>query len=164
MAESPMVNSSAVVRLSIFSAGTRIDDAINIVSISVTTAINKIPYARIEMLDGDMPNKDFPISSSDDFKPGKEIKINAGYGDSEDTIFQGIVVRHGIKISWDNNSRLVIECRDKAGAMTIGRRNANYVDKKDSDIISSLISNYSGLSSDVDETTTQYKDHRRLYL
>ncbi len=163
MAESPMINSSAVVKLSIFSNGTQVNDAINIASISVTNAINKIPYARIELLDGDMPNKDFPISNSDDFKPGKEIKINAGYGDSEDTIFQGIVVKHGIKINGDNNSRLVIECRDKAVAMTIGRQNANYVDKKDSEIISSLISNYSGLSSAVDVTTTQYKELVQYY-
>jgi len=163
MSESPMINSSAVVKLSIFSDGTQIDDAINVAAVSVTNAINKIPFARIEMIDGDMPNKDFPISSGDDFKPGKEIKINAGYGDSEDTIFQGIVVKHSIKISGDNNSRLVIECRDKAVAMTIGRHNANYVDQKDSDIISSLISNYSGLSSDVDATATQYKELVQYY-
>ena len=135
MPESPMVNSSAAVKLSIFSEGKQIDDAIKILSVSVTNAINKIPYARIELVDGDMPSKDFPISSSDDFKPGSEIKIDAGYGKSEDTIFQGIVVRHGIKISGDNLSRLVIECRDKAVAMTIGRQNANYIDSKDSDII-----------------------------
>jgi len=163
MPDSPMNNSSAVVKLSIFSDGTRINEAIQIVSVSVTNAINKIPYARIEMLDGDMPNQDFPISSGDDFKPGKEIMINAGYGDSEDTIFQGIVVKHSIKISGDNNSRLVLECRDKAVAMTIGRHNANYVDKKDSEIISDLISNYTGLSSDVDATTTQYKELVQYY-
>ena len=163
MAESPSLNSSAVLKLSIFSNGTQIDDAINVASVLVTNAINKIPYARIELLDGDMPNKDFPISSGDDFKPGREIKINAGYGDSEDTIFQGVVVKHGIKIVGDNNSRLVIECRDKAVAMTIGRHNANYVDKKDSDIISDLISSYSGLSSDVDATTTQYKELVQYY-
>jgi Rhs element Vgr protein len=163
MPESPMINSSDVVKLSIFSDGARINEAINIASVSVTNAINKIPYARIEMLDGDMPNKDFPISSGDDFKPGKEIKINAGYGDSEDTIFQGVVVKHSIRISGDNNSRLVLECRDKAVAMTIGRHNANYVDKKDSEIISDLISNYTGLSSDVDATTTQYKELVQYY-
>lgn len=163
MPESPMINSSDVVKLSIFSDGAQINETIQIESVSVTNAINKIPYARIEMLDGDMPNKDFPISSGDDFKPGKEIKINAGYGDSEDTIFQGIVVKHSIKISGDNNSRLVLECRDKAVAMTIGRHNANYIDKKDSEIISDLISNYTGLSSDVDATTTQYKELVQYY-
>jgi Rhs element Vgr protein len=163
MPESPMDNSSAVLKLSVFSNGARINDAINIVSVTITNAVNKIPYARIELLDGDMPNKDFPLSSGDDFKPGNEIKIDAGYGDSEDTIFQGIVVKHSIKISGDNNSRLVLECRDKAVAMTIGRHNANYVDKKDSEIISSLISNYAGLSSDVDTTNTQYKELVQYY-
>lgn len=158
-----MVNSSAVVKLSLFSNGARINDAINIASVAITNAVNRIPYARIEMLDGDMPNKDFPISSGNDFKPGNEIKINAGYGDSEDTIFQGIVIKHSIKISGDNNSRLVLECRDKAVAMTIGRHNANYVDKKDSEIISDLISNYAGLSSDVDATNTQYKELVQYY-
>ena len=163
MPESPMVNSSAAVKLSIFSEGKQIDDAIEILSVSVTNAINKIPYARIELVDGDMPSKDFPISSSDDFKPGSEIKIDAGYGKSEDTIFQGIVVRHGIKISGDKLSRLVIECRDKAVAMTIGRQNANYIDSKDSDIISSLVSNYSGLSSEVEATTAQYGELVQYY-
>ena len=158
-----MANSSAVVKLSIFSNGARIDDAMQIASISVTNAVNRIPYARIELLDGDMPNKDFPISNGDEFKPGQEIRINAGYGDSEDTIFQGIVVKHGIKIGGDNNARLVIECRDKAVAMTVGRHNANYVDKNDSEIISSLISNYGGLSSDVDATKTRYRELVQYY-
>lgn len=163
MPESPMVDSSAAVKLSLFSDGTQISDAIEIVSISVTSSINKIPYARIELLDGDMPNKDFPVSNSDDFKPGSEIRIDVGYGKTADTIFKGIVVRHGIKISGDNNSRLVVECRDKAVAMTIGRHNANYIDSKDSDIISSLISSYPGLRSDVDATTTPYKELVQYY-
>ena len=163
MPDSPNINSSDVIKLSIYANGSQIDEAIQIVSVSVTKTINKIPSAKIVLLDGDMPNKDFPISSSDDFKPGCEIKINAGYGQSEEAIFQGIVVKHGIKITGDNYSRLVIECRDKAVAMTIGRHNANYVDSTDSDIISALIKNYSGLSSDVETTTTQYKELVQYY-
>jgi len=163
MATSPMDNSNGVLKLSIYANGSAIDDAIKVVSVSVNKTINKIPYAKIVLLDGDMPNKDFPISNGDDFKPGSEIKINAGYGQSEETIFQGIIVKHGIKISGDNNSRLVIECRDKAVAMTIGRHNANYVDSKDSDIITTLISNYSGLSSDIEATSTEYKELVQYY-
>jgi Rhs element Vgr protein len=163
MSESPMTNSSAVLKLSVFSNDTQIQDTIGIASISITSAINKIPYAIIELPDGDMPNQDFPISNGDEFKPGSEIKINAGYGDSEDTIFKGIVIKHGIKISGNNTSRLVIECRDKAVAMTIGRHSANYVDKKDSEIIADIVSGYSGLSSDVDVTTTQYKELVQYY-
>jgi Rhs element Vgr protein len=163
MANSPADDSNGVVKLSLFANGAAIDDSIAVSSVSVTNTINKIPYAKIVLFDGDMPNKDFPVSNSNDFKPGSEIKINAGYGQSEETIFQGIVVKHGIKISSDNSSRLVIECRDKAVAMTVGRHNANYINLSDSFIISSLISNYSGLSSEIDSTKTTYEELVQYY-
>ena len=163
MPESPTVKSSGVVKLSIFSDGAIIDETIQVVSVAVNKTINKIPHATIVLLDGDMPKKDFPLSNSDSFKPGSEIKINAGYDQDEDTIFQGIVIKHGIKITADNYSRLVIECRDKAVAMTIGRNNANYIDAKDSDIISKLISDYSGLGADVQATATQYRELVQYY-
>lgn len=162
MPDSPMVNSSAVVKLSILAAGSPIDDAIGIISVSVTRTINKIPYARIELLDGDMPEQDFPVSNTDTFKPGGEIEIKAGYGDTDETIFKGIIVKHGIKITGDNQSRLEIECRDKAVKMTIGRKNANFVDKKDSDIIKTIVGDY-GLSPDIAATTTSYKELVQYY-
>lgn len=163
MSESPMLDSSSPVTIELFSAGSQIGEAIGILSVSITNSVNKIPYAKIELADGDMPGQDFPVSNSDDFKPGAEIKINAGYGQSADTIFQGIVVKHSIKISGANHSRLVIECRDKAAAMTIGRHNANYIDSKDSDILSTLVSSYSGLSSEIDATTTEYGELVQYY-
>jgi len=163
MSESPLLNSHDVVKLSILSEGSRIDDTIQIASINVSNVINKIPYARIELFDGDMPNRDFPVSNSDVFKPGSEIEISAGYGDSEASIFKGIVIKHGIKVAGQNRSRLIIECRDKAVAMTVGRHNANYIDSKDSDIISTLIGQYSGLSTDVDATSTQYPELVQYY-
>ena len=163
MAESPEINGSGVVRLTIFSNGTQLDDSIAIVSVTVSKTIKKIPTARIVFLDGDMPNRDFPVSNTDDFKPGSEIKINAGYDENEETIFQGVIFKHSIKITEDNYARLVIECRDKAVGMTIGRKNANYVDSKDSDIITKLIGNHSGLSSDVDATTTSFKEIVQYY-
>ena len=163
MADSPTLNSHDVVRLTIFSNGAQIDETIKIISVSVNKAINKIPQAKLVLIDGDMPTKDFPVSNSDDFKPGSEIKINAGYGDSEDTIFEGIVVKHGIKITGENFSRLVIECRDKAVAMTIGRKNANHIDAKDSETISNLITNYPGLKSEVQATTSQHRELVQYY-
>ena len=162
MPESPVDNTSAVVILSIIADGQPIDDAIQIVSVSVTKTINKIPYARIELLDGDMPDKDFPVSNSKPFRPGNEIEIKAGYGDADESLFKGIIVRHGIKITGDNDSRLVIECRDEAVKMTIGRKNANFVDLKDSDIITKLINNH-GLTPDVGATSTSYPELVQYY-
>lgn len=163
MADSPDLNASDVLSLTITSDGTQLDDSIQVVSVAVDKAISRIPMARIVLLDGDMPEQDFPLSNSDDFKPGAEIEIKAGYDQEEESIFKGVVVKHGIKITGDNFSRLVIECRDKAAGMTIGRKNANYVDSTDSDIITKLIGNYSGLSADVGATTTTYKELVQYY-
>jgi Rhs element Vgr protein len=163
MPDSPTLNSSGVLKLSVFANGSPIDDSIQLVSVSINKTINRIPRATIVLLDGDMPEQDFPVSNSDDFKPGSEIKINAGYDQSEETLFEGIVIKHGIKITGDNYSRLVIECRDKAVAMTIGRKNANFIDMKDSDIISKLIADSSGLSPDVQATAIQHKELVQYY-
>jgi len=162
MADSPNVSGGGVIKLSLFSDGAAIDEDIPVISVNVIKAVNKVPFARIVLLDGDMPEQDFPVSNSDQFKPGKEIKINAGYDDEEETIFEGIVVRHGIKVSGDNFSRLVIECRDKAAAMTVGRKNANYIDSKDSDVITKLISD-SSLTATVTATTTEHKELVQYY-
>ena len=143
--------------------GKKLPDSVQIISVTVRKEINRVPLAEIVILDGDMPNADFPVSNMDYFKPGNVIKISAGYASDEDPIFEGIVIKHGIKITGENYSRLIIECRDKSVAMTVGRKNANYVDSKDSDIITKILGNYSGLTSDIGTTTTQYKELVQYY-
>jgi len=163
MADSPQKSSEGVIKLTIFSNGAKLKDSIKIISVEVEKSVNLIPVARITVLDGDMPNQEFPISDTDVFTPGSEIKINAGYQDQEETIFEGIVVKHNLKITGENYSRLHIECRDKAVAMTIGRKNANYVEVKDSDVFSKLVGNYGSLSVKADSTSTEHKELVQYY-
>ncbi|MEN8128668.1 MAG: type VI secretion system tip protein VgrG [Pseudomonadota bacterium] len=163
MADSPTISSGSVVKLTVYSNGTQLDESIQIVSVAISKMINKIPMATIVLLDGDMPEQDFPVSNAEHLKPGAEIKINAGYDQNEETLFQGIVVKHGIKISGNNYARLIIECRDKAVGMATGRKNTNYVDSSDGDIIATLIGNCSGLSSDVASTESQHKELVQYY-
>jgi Rhs element Vgr protein len=163
MAESPKVVGDNTVRIIVYSNGKQIDDSYRIVSVTIRKKVNSIPYADIVLLDGDITSGDFPISDKDDFKPGKEIKIDAGYANEVETVFEGIVVKHGIKITGDNYSRLIVEARDKAVKMTIGRKSANYVDSKDSDVIKKLIGNYSGLTADVAATDTEYEELVQYY-
>ena len=163
MADSPEKNSEGVIKLTIYSEGSRLKDSIKIVSVEVDKAVNLIPVARIVMLDGDMPNKNFPISDTNDFEPGNKIKIAAGYKDDEKTIFEGVVVKHNLKITGDNYSRLYIECRDEAMAMAIGRRNANFIDVKDSAIFTKLVGGYAGLSISADATTTTHGEVVQYY-
>lgn len=163
MAESPKVAGDNTVRIIIYSNGKKIDESYRIVSLSIQKKINTIPYAKLVLLDGDMASGDFPISDEDDFKPGREIKIDVGYASESGTVFEGIVVKHGIKITGNNYSRLVVEARDKAVKMTVGRKNANYVDSKDSDVIKKLIGNFSGLTADVAATDTKYAELVQYY-
>jgi Rhs element Vgr protein len=162
MADSPVVDSEGVVRVTVYSNGKKLPEAVEFFSVTVHSSINAIPWARIEVDDGDMAKGEFPVSDGADLKPGSSISISAGYGDKEETLFEGVVVRHGLKITGDNYSRLLIECRDKATRMTVGRKNANYIDQKDSDIIGKLISN-SGLSAEVDSTSIKYAELVQYY-
>jgi Rhs element Vgr protein len=163
MADSPLTGSTGVVSVTILSNGNAIADTIQIVAIEIIYGISKIPSAKITLLDGDMPNNSFPVSDADDFKPGAVITINAGYANQTSVVFKGIVVKHGIKMDGDNFSRLIVQCKDNAVAMTVGRKNANFVDSKDSDILSKLIGGYSGLSSDVTATSISYKELVQYY-
>lgn len=162
MPASPNTQADGVVRLVVSSDGTPLADTVQIVSVNVSRAVNAIPSARLVILDGDMPTQTFPVSETNALKPGAAITISAGYGDDETSIFEGIVVRHGLKITGENYSRLVIECRDKAVAMTVGRKNVNYVDQKDSDILSTIAGNHA-LATDVSATTLEHKELVQYY-
>ncbi|TVR54200.1 MAG: type VI secretion system tip protein VgrG [Gemmatimonadales bacterium] len=153
MADSPSDSTSGSLRVSISSEGTSVDDAIEVVSVVVDKGVNRIPRATIVMLDGDMPNQTFALSDSDTFRPGAAIRILAGYGDDEDPIFEGIVVKHGIAFGPRNRAHLTVECRDRAVAMTLARRSARYQDMTDGDLMKVLISGHSGLSADVEATS-----------
>jgi len=133
-----------------------------IISCSIRHALNAVPWARLVLADGDMPENKSPLSDGALFKPGAQIEIRAGYANQDDVVFSGIVVRHGYKITGNNYSRLIVECRDKACKLTLGRKNANYVDQSDSAIISSLISD-AGLTPDVDSTSVTHKELVQYY-
>lgn len=164
MANSPLVDSSSVLSFTITCDGIAIPDFVQVVSIETNHRTNRIPSAMITILDGDMPNGTFPVADAGNFKPGVEVVISAGYDNQTKVIFSGVVVKHSVKMNGDNNARLIIECRDKTLAMTVGRKNAIYVDKTDKQIISSIITNYSGLSADVVSTQTTYKELVQYYV
>ncbi len=163
MADSPLLNGSGNIKIVISSEGEAISDEYRLISVTICKKINKIPYAILKFADGDMPNGDFPLSNTDIFKPGKGITIEAGYDQETSSIFEGIVIKHGIEISGANSSMLIVELKDKAVQMTLGRKNANFTDSTDSDVIGTLIGNYSGLTSDIDPTQTTFEQLVQYY-
>jgi Rhs element Vgr protein len=148
MPASPLDDSNRPVRVALSGTGLDEKDAAALISITVRRAVNRVPSATLVFGDGDMPEGKFPLSDSPKFKPGAEITINAGYGEDEAPIFSGIVVKHGLAIRGGNDARLVVECRDKALRMSVGRRNASYQDQTDAEILSTLVSAH-GLEADI---------------
>jgi Rhs element Vgr protein len=145
-----------VVSVTVFSGGRAIADTMMLISVTVNRAINEIPSAQIVVRDGDIATSSFAASDAATFAPGAVIKISAGYGGVEETVFEGIVIKHGIRIAGDNNSQLLIECRDKAVRMMAGNKSANFVDQSDGDIISALIAAH-GLNADVQTTPVVHR-------
>lgn len=154
--DSPPTHSDGLVRFAISVDG-EVQDASQILTLRVRRAINHIPWAEIVLVDGSVSTGTFDLSDKPTFAPGAEVTISAGYDENAAALFRGIVVRHSVKIDGSGGSRLVIECRDKAYSMTIGRNNARYGHQTDSDIISTLIRHH-GLSADVAATRTQHDE------
>ena len=162
MAESPNSDNLLFVNYKITSDGSAISDDLQVLSIYVKKTINKIPVARIRIMDWDQSALEFKVSNSDTFVPGAKIVISAGMDGNTEQIFSGVVIRHRLISSNEEGPQLEVECKDASLKMTIGRKNAYYADKKDSDIINTLISN-GGASATVDATTYQHKGLVQYY-
>ena len=98
-----------------------------------------------------MPTGEFKAGNSDDFIPGREIEILAGYGSDETVIFKGLVIRHSLTISRSNSVNLVVECKDKTVKMTKCRKRFHHQGDTDKTILSKLIKDH-GLEPDVSNT------------
>lgn len=137
----------------LLSGGNEISEEYQVLSVNVKRAVNRVATATIILLDGDPALEDFPVSNGDEFKPGREIEILAGYHREEEIIFKGIVIRQSIRSFKNKPSILRIECRDKAAKLTVGRKNKYFYESTDSDVLEEII-NGAGLTPDV-ETTEQ---------
>ena len=148
---SPVVQQFDLITVSVLAGGQEIPDTYEVTQLQVQQQINRIPWAKITLLDGNPSEQTFTISESSSFVPGAEIEIKAGYHNQETSIFKGIVVRHGIKIREDGTSYLTVFCFDKAIKMTVGRKSAYFLNKSTQDIIQGVIS-AAGLTADVGST------------
>lgn len=138
--------------------GNEIARTFQVDSITVTKEINRIPWAKVILLDGSASSENFQASNDTLFIPGKKIEVKCGYQSDNNTIFKGIIVKMSIKIRAGGASMLILECRDETVKMTIGRKSKYFLEVKDSDIISQIVGNYSGLITTVEATKVTHKE------
>ena len=74
---------------------TALNPAYQVLSISITKEINRVPLAKIVLRDGEASDKTFEISNSDDLIPGKKILIKIGLDGNNAQVFKGII-RHAV--------------------------------------------------------------------
>ncbi|MFT5646113.1 MAG: hypothetical protein ACI976_000791, partial [Aureispira sp.] len=123
MADSPIKKlKSGVLNLEITIDGTKLPDAMLVLETEVVKEVNKIPYARVVIFDGDSREQTFPQSEESMFEPGGEIEIKVAHDPTAtmESIYKGLIIEHGIKLNRDGSSCLTLTCRDEALALTVG--------------------------------------------
>lgn len=133
----------------------------SVMQISVWNEVNKICKAKVTLMAGNSAENKFEESELADFAPGKDVEISLGYDQVNTVVFKGVILKHKIDVregylNYNSRSLLVLECADKAMKMTFQRNSEIYENKKDSDIITTLIST-AGLTKTITATTVQHK-------
>jgi len=146
-----------VITFTLLSDGNAVPETTEILSIQVSKTANRIPFARINVRDGDAGSGTFEVSSSDLFTPGREIEIRIGHDGDNTKVFLGVAVRQRVRVRPSGESFLEVECRDKAFAMALGRKNRYFTDVTDADALGEIIGEY-GLEADVEDSGVTHRE------
>ena len=131
-----------VVTFTISIDGEAIPLTVEVSALTVFKGIGKIPFARIEILDGDPAAQTFSQSENELFAPGGEIEIQAGYSSQEDLIFRGIIVGQKVRMRKSGRGLLTLLCRHALYHSTLTEKSATFLDSSDSDAISTALGSY----------------------
>lgn len=168
MPDSPLKQlKTGIVTLEITIGSTKISSAQTTLEVEVVKEVNKIPYARVVLFDGDITKQKYVQSEEKMFDIGgdAEIKVMHDPTGTAAVIFKGIVTEHGIKLSPYSGTCLEIICRDAAQALTVGRRSIVFKeDDDDKKIIEAVIKECAPkLKATVKDTTVTHKSMVQYY-
>lgn len=130
-----------VFTVTILSEGKAIDPSYDLVSVQVNKEVNRIPYAELVFVDGDIATGQFPISDSTAFVPGNAIEIKIRYEgepNSEQTLLKGVVVLQEINVE-QTSSSLLVALKDAAVAMTKDKNHRVFNNMTDGEIIKKIL-------------------------
>ncbi|OUL35155.1 type VI secretion system tip protein VgrG [Nostoc sp. 106C] len=147
----------------LFSDGKEITNIYTVLSLTVNRIVNRVPTARIVLRDGAADEETFVASEGPDLIPGKDVEIALGYDGHNKTVFKGLIVKHCLKVGANGDSILVLECKDAATKLTIGRHSRYFSEVKDSDAIAQIISSYGGISQDIESTKATHPEIVQYY-
>ncbi|BAZ03828.1 type VI secretion system tip protein VgrG [Calothrix sp. NIES-3974] len=152
-----------VATFKLLSEGKDITNDYTVLSLTVHRAVNRIPTAQIVLRDGAAASETFAASDGADLIPGNKVEITIGYDGNDKSMFQGLIVKHAIKVGANGDSILILDCKDVATRLTIGRHCRYFREQKDSDAIAEIIGGYSGISGDVASTSATHPEIVQYY-
>ena len=130
--------------------GSEMNDAYGLQSVYINHAVNKISTAELVLIgEVEIDSGNIAITDGDDFNPGKKIEIFAGYvGAESSSIFQGIIVKHSVRLDTETHYSFIIECKHEAVKMTYNETERYFESHTDDAVIKNVIGNY-GISCTV---------------
>ena len=154
LSPSPSDSINQIASFSVKINGSSLGTSYKVYSINIYKEINKLSRATVSIIGGDPKENSFDESEESMFSTGKTVEISLGYDQTNVSVFKGIISKHGLRIkkgfqTATSNNLLILDCVDVAVKLTNTYTTEIYEDKSDSDIISSLLSNVSGLSKSV---------------
>lgn len=131
-----------------------------VMKILVKSEVNKIAKAYVSIEAGKSYENLFPESEIASFAPGKTLEVSLGYAEKNVKVFSGIITKHSINVGpnylyQSTDSLLLLEASDKAIKMTVGKKSELYEKKKDSAIMTTLLTT-AGLTKKVGTTTVTH--------
>ncbi len=151
MALIPGISDSPIITARVLLNGAALGPDVELMEIAVSCSFNRIAGAKLRFRSGSVSDRDNALSNDDRFRPGNELKVQLGHDGAADTVFEGIIVRHGVRFSALGGPELNIEAKDKAIRLTGARKSAYFLHQTDSDIITKLAA---GLAPSIDATST----------
>jgi Rhs element Vgr protein len=149
-----------VVSFDVIVNGRPINAAFQMLNIVVTNEINRIPTARLVLRDGTPSNQTFEVSEDASFEPGSMIEIKLGRDSHNKNVFKGKVVRQSLKAKEGGDAMLVVDCRDEAFKLTLGRNNRYFTEMKDSEAIESVLG---GMKGTIETTALKHRELVQYY-
>jgi Rhs element Vgr protein len=141
--------------------GSRVNNpAYHLQTVTITKEVNRIPSARITLLDGDLSAEKFAVSESADFIPGNLIELKAGRDGRLQSLFKGVIVKHAIRAGENGRSFLSLECKDETVKLTLGRKNRYFENVKDNDALQTVLASHAGT---IEATTVTHKELVQYY-
>lgn len=146
MADSPSKYADRILACAVYADGTRLDSSYELISARIRFELNRIGKATLCF--NAMPADSQEGNVVDCLSPGTSIRLDAGDLNDRKTIFDGIVLRTGMRIVRGHRPVAVVECRDCAWPATQGRHNRIFRNRKDSEMISEVLSGYESVTVD----------------